>query len=322
MTFVEHTAPYIAMHMKHLTLLAIAVVLTGTHATVAKAATPAIGIHTVGPAAIAGDTLGDGRLTRTGSASSEDIRYAVLLGLSEEVEPLGASVPMGEPTEGSQAPERIVPRRSGPALPRFEGSVAGSAAPAPLAREIQLATAYRLRGEYREAEALYSSIVRLSDEALHAFFLAECATANGHALLAEHARTLYRERRSAGETRATSRRSTDIAFAKTAAASVAPVRLAAVVRDGRAGVAVAGCSVRVLDPIALREHSARTDANGLVVVDGLSAGATLYVEATRGELLAMAFVELSEAATRHAPLVGAILHLGGQGVAASGVAPQ
>ncbi len=294
-----------------------------------------------------------------------DVRYAVLLCLSEEVEVAKSSLSSAPVAPTSSQPQPAVlsttTLATSPALPNFSGNFADETSA--FSQRVQLATAHRLRGEYGQAEELYRQLVQESKEAIHAFFLAECAAANGNAQVAEAARELYAQRRqqahapqmavpgSKSKRRATlpgraasaktpasprlTRGENEVlttASAKTSDRTVAgrvaptladtgkpqsansvnpPIRLAAIVRHAQTGTALAGAQVRVFDPINLQELTATSDANGLVVIDGLRSGAMLKVLVFRKDIGSTeTLVELSEAATKHAPIVGAILYLG------------
>lgn len=62
-----------------------------------------------------------------------------------------------------------------------------------ITEHLQLATAFRLRGDYSSAVPHYSSVVKASKQPIHAFFYAQSLRATGQELLADLYSTRYNE---------------------------------------------------------------------------------------------------------------------------------
>lgn len=231
---------------------------------------------------------------------SEQMSYAILLSLSEPVEIITPK--KGLPTYEAWTTEQRRHRqarmaKNKPALPAFEASrdEPGTA----LAEQIQLATAHRLRGESELAADYYAKVVRASAQPIHLHFYAEVARTNGHDLLADYLNNLYDKAQNGKRP----------LLAQPKQAGV-PVRIAAVIYDAQSGNCLADVTVQVLEKTALVEHSARTDRNGLFVIDGLRQNSGLLMMLTKaGYQSQMLEQDLSEEALGKGKLLGLRLFL-------------
>lgn len=228
---------------------------------------------------------------------TQDIDYAILLSVSEPVAFDGDAYTAG-PRESPMAIRRRTQAQiaaAHPAMPDFDEAEETTE----LARAVQIATAYRLRGETIAAAEAYQDVLALSRKPVHAYFYAEVASANGDQLLAAHLSELYRAAQRAGSDLPTA--ATDV---------VSDVRIAGVATDASTGGTLDNAEVRVLDPVSLREFTASTDANGLFVVDGVSRGAHLQIVAVAAGYLANeTALYVDPAHTQHAPMMGTRLYL-------------
>ncbi len=237
-----------------------------------------------------------GHAQTIGAAS--DLDYAILLGISEAVEAdlVFDAVANTHARHAESREQQTLCAEHLPAVPTF--AEANTQETPELSRLVQLATAHRLRGETIEAAAYYAQVVQLSPKPIHLHFFAECARTNGDRMLADRLAQKYAVAR------------VTATEAPIARPSTKPVRLAGVITHATTGTPLRGVSVRVLDPISLREHSAITDANGLFVVDGLTSGATLTLQASLTDFVVDQHELLLDAAqTSSTPIVGMRIYL-------------
>ena len=234
--------------------------------------------------------------------SVQDIDYAILLSISEEVEiaeryEVDASARMAAAT-AARRHEQATAASARPAVPTFGGEAPAEETPE-VSRAIQTATALRLRGETVAAAEAYARVLELSRQPIHAFFYAEVARANGDDLLADYLAALYREARAAGTQLPTLSEESD-----------RDIRIAGVVSEAGTGAMLREVTVRVLDPLSHRVYTASTDANGLFVVDGLSRDARVRIVAERaGFEVGEEELHIDPAHTQHAPMVGTRVYL-------------
>ena len=87
--------------------------------------------------------------------------------------------------------------------------------------------------------------------------------------------------------------------------------------DARTGTRLEGVEVRVLDPLAYREHAVQTDENGLFIVDGVSRRAHLrIVSAAPGYGAGDDALYVDPAHVAHAPMIGMRVYLQPDGAGA------
>jgi len=118
---------------------------------------------------------------------------------------------------------------------------------------LQLATTFRLRGDYVQAVPHFAQVVKLSDQPIHAFFYAQALRATGQDFLAD----LYDVQYKAGEGG-----SLQVLPESTSAHSGVPVTIHGRVKNHYDGDPIASVEVRLVNRCTEEEFISITDANG------------------------------------------------------------
>ena len=138
-----------------------------------------------------------------------------------------------------------------------------------LVRKIQLATSYRLRGDYERAAGYYEQVLLESDDANHYFFYAQALDKLGEPL-----RAAYYRARATGQDEGT------YAVASNPHITT-PTTIYGSVRNRAYGNALPNVEVRLLDLTTDREYVTKTDASGRFRVRAVTAGGEVIVRVTK-----------------------------------------
>lgn len=138
-------------------------------------------------------------------------------------------------------------------LPQLTEKAQGAKEGLTITEHLQLATAFRLRGDYVQAVPHYAQIVKLSKQPIHAFFYAQALRATGQDLLAD----LYEARYTAGEGGSLEELPEPIS-----AHSGVPVMIHGRVNNLYDGKPMASVEVRMVNRCTEEELVTTTDANG------------------------------------------------------------